>query len=224
LLGERLGPRGALVAVDSDPTAVATARQLTDTLDVPVEIVFADGANTGLPSGAADVVTCRNVLVHNGRRTGELLAHAATLLRAGGCLLSAEPDVGGIDFGDAHAEHAYEQRWVAMMRADGNDPNLGRGDRLSRLLCEHGWQILDSVTWTDALVIDKSPAWAAADAIVRRAFATSAELAAWQHALEQRRASGPLHCSLTMTAVVATPEPHNDRRPDRRPDTPASAS
>ena len=219
LLATLVGSQGMVVGVDNDPVAAATARQVADSLDVATHVVCADGAATGLPAGAADVVMCRNVLVHYGPRVGEFLAHAATLLRPGGHLISVEPDVAGIDFGTAYAERAYEQRWAAMMRADGSDPSLGRGDRLPRLLRDHGWHVVDALAWTDRLVIDKSPAWAAADAIVRREFATRVELAEWRRALEERRAAGPLRCSLTMTAVLATPNIHARALADGHNDT-----
>jgi SAM-dependent methyltransferase len=206
-LAERVGPHGTIIAVDADPLACATARSVAADLDVCTHVVQADAADTGLASATADVVMARNLLVHNGRRAAELVGHAATLVREGGHLISTEPDVAGIDFGDAHAEHAFEQRWVAMMREDGNDPALGRGDRLPKLLEGNGWHVLSTLAWTDRLLIDKSPAWAAAEALVSRAFATSHEVSTWQEALERRRADGPLACSLTMTAVLAQPDP-----------------
>jgi SAM-dependent methyltransferase len=205
LLAERVGPRGTIIAVDADPLACATARLVAADLDASTHVVQADAADTGLAPSIAEVVMARNLLVHNGRRAADLLAHAATLVREGGHLISTEPDVAGIDFGEAHAEHAFEQRWVAMMREDGNDPALGGGDRLPKLLERNGWHVLSTLAWTDDLLIDKSPAWAAAEAVVNRAFATPREVSTWQEALERRRAVGPLACSLTMTTVLAEP-------------------
>lgn len=206
LLADRVGCNGTIIAVDADPVACTTARAVAAALDVSVQVVQADAAATGLPPATVDVILARNLLVHNGPRAEELLAHAATLLRPGGHLISAEPDVAGIDFGQAHDERAYEQRWAAMMREDGNDPALGRNGRLPHLLQRHGWRVLSTLAWTDELLIDKSPAWASVDAIVSRAFATRQEVSRWQEALERRRAVGPLACSLTMTAVLAQPE------------------
>lgn len=135
-----------------------------------------------------------------------ILAHVATLLRPGGSLVSVEPDVDGLDFGDAAAERDYERRWCAMVRHDGNDPALGRGDRLPQLLKRHGWHVLEMLSWIDELVIDRSPAWAAADRVLTRGFATADELARWRRAMHARRSAGPLRCSLSMTTVVATPD------------------
>ncbi|MFN2560574.1 MAG: methyltransferase domain-containing protein [Jatrophihabitans sp.] len=205
VLARRVGPTGSITAVDADPVACAAARHVATELGTSTEVVCADATDTDLAPGRADVIMCRNVLVHNGARAGALLSHAAALLRDGGHLVSAEPDVDGLDFGAARAEREYDRRWAALMRADGNDPALGRGDRLADLLRRQGWRVVDQLCWTDALVIDRSPAWAAADAIVGRGFATAAELADWQQALERRRAAGPLRCSLTMTAVLAVP-------------------
>jgi len=205
LLAARVGARGCLIAVDADADACARVREVASALDASVHVVQADIARTGLPSASADVVLMRNVLVHNGRRASELLEHAARLLRPGGCLLSAEPDVAGIDFGTALAEQEYDNRWATMMRHDGNDPELGRGDRLSQLLQRNGWSVLATITWTDRLEIDKSPAWAAAEQITSRGFATTREVASWRQAMAVRRAQGPLQCSLAMTTVLSRP-------------------
>jgi SAM-dependent methyltransferase len=205
LLADRAGPAGTIIGVDADPAACTTARLVAADLDASVRIVQADAANTGLRPAAADVVMCRNVLVHNGKRADQLLAHAAFLLHPGGHLLSTEPDVDGLDFGAASAEWEYEQRWAAMAREDGNDPALGRDDRLPQLLLGNGWHVLETLTWTDELLVDKSPAWAAADAVISRAFATRDEVSRWRKAMDLRRAAGPLRCSLTMTTVLATP-------------------
>jgi hypothetical protein len=92
-----------------------------------------------------------------------------------------------------------------MIREDGNDPALGRADRLPTLLRRHGWHVVETLTWTDELVVDKSPAWAAADAVLARGFATQDEMRRWRAAMETRRAVAPLRCSLSMTTVIATP-------------------
>jgi SAM-dependent methyltransferase len=221
LLARRVGATGSVVAVDADPVACAAARSVAAGLDGRVQVVQSDAADTGLQPGAADVVLCRNVLVHNGARVGALLAHAAALLTGDGHLVSAEPDVDGLDFGPASAEREYERRWAAMVRADGNDPSLGGGDRLPELLGRHGWRVVDRVTWTDRLELDRSPAWAAADAVVERGFATARELERWRAALGERRAAGPLRVSLPMTAVVAAPR---HRTGDPAPASPRGAS
>lgn len=209
-LAERVGPDGTILAVDADPQACAAARDTARSLDVKIHVIEQDATSTGLPARAADVVMMRNVLVHNGRRSTQLLAHIETLLRDGGHLLNTEPDVAGLDFVDADAEYAYEQRWAAMMRDDGNDPALGRDPRLSQLLGRNGWRVKETLVWTDQLLIDKSPAWAAADTIQERAYATAEELDSWRAAMERRRARGPLSCSLPMTTVLA--QPHRSHR------------
>jgi SAM-dependent methyltransferase len=204
-LAERVAPGGTLIGVDADPMACAAARGIAAALAVPVRIMEGDAAATGLLPATADVVMCRNVLIHNGRRVGELLDHAASLLRPGGRLVSAEPDVAGIDFGAAHAEREYEQRWAAMTRADGNDPALGRDERLPQLLQQHGWEVLEVVSWLDDVVIDRSPAWAATETIISRGFARSDEVRCWRRALADRQAAGPLHCTVPVTAITAKP-------------------
>jgi SAM-dependent methyltransferase len=211
LLARRVAPTGRVIAVDADPAVCEIARQQASGLDVPVVVVRADAAHTGLQRASVDAVMCRNVLVHNGPRTADLLGHIARLLRVEGNLLSAEPDVVGIDFGAAHAEKEYEQRWAAMMRADGHDPALGRDGRLASLLQRHGWQVVAARAWSNELVIDKSPAWAAADLIVARGFATPAEMTRWRRALANRQPEGPLTCKLTTTAVVARPPAQRTR-------------
>jgi SAM-dependent methyltransferase len=204
LLAERTEPTGQIIGVDADPEACLAAAAVATTVAGRARVVQADIARSGIEHGSADVVVMRNVLVHNGRRASQLLAAAAALLRPGGYLLSAEPDVEGIQFGAAaDAEQDHERSWSAMMRADGNDPALGSGDRLPALLKAHGWRVRRTLTWTDRLQVAQSPAWAAADTIVQRGFATANQVAYWQQARDRRLATGQLHCVLTMTTALA---------------------
>jgi SAM-dependent methyltransferase len=207
-MAERVGASGRIIAIDADPIACATVERVAADLATPVRVVCTDAASAlhGVEPACADVVMCRNVLVHNGTRVAQLLASARRLLRPGGVLLSAEPDLVGLVFEDADMERQYERRWQAMIADDGCDPALGSGDRLARLLERHGWETVAALDWTDRLVVERSPAWAAADAVVGRGFATAAEVGEWRQAMEFRRADGRLlHCSLPMAAVAAVP-------------------
>ncbi len=202
-----VAPNGTVLGIDSDPAAVAKANALVRQASLPTtRIVRADATATGLPPGSLDVVFARNLLVHNGTRAGQILEHVRALLRPAARLVCAEPDVGGIEFGAHQAERELEQHWAAMTRADGNDPALGRDDRLPRLLGEHGFEVIAKQARLDRLSVNRSPAWSARNHLVNRGFATAADVSRWQAAIETRlRTTGPLPCTLPLTVVVACP-------------------
>jgi hypothetical protein len=167
------------------------------------------------PSTSSGRQGSRNLLVHNGPATGAILSHARGLLRPGGHLLCAEPDITGLRFpGRAAAEQELEQRWIQMMRSMGNDPGLGAEGQLAGLISAAGF-IPDSVVHrVDPLDVERSPAWTARQMMVDKGFATNADIARWDTAIAARlRDVGLLACRLPVTAVVAHPQP--TRRPPR---------
>jgi SAM-dependent methyltransferase len=118
-LAGRVGPLGRVAGVDGAEEAVRTAGALVGQLGLRgrADVVRARTEDTGLVAGSFDVAFMRNVLVHNGPALNAILQHVAALLRPGGHLLSAEPDVTGLIIPDtAPDEQDLERRWITMMR------------------------------------------------------------------------------------------------------------
>src|SRR5262249_31559589 len=76
-LVERTGFNGAVTAVERSDDALKAACALVRAanLEDRVRIIQADATVTGLPPGSIDVVMIRNVLMHNGPRIAQILAH-----------------------------------------------------------------------------------------------------------------------------------------------------
>lgn len=201
-----VAPTGRVLGVDADRAAVARAEALVLRDRLRTRIVQADAAATGLRPGSFDVVFIRSVLVHNGPRVAAILAHVRELLGPRGRVVCAEPDLDGIDFGEHDVDRELQQRWVRLTRADGNDPTLGRDDRLPRLLDEHGFEVVATQARLDRLSLDHSPAWPARDRLVEHGLATADDVDRWGAALAARlAASGPSQCALPLSVAVAEP-------------------
>jgi SAM-dependent methyltransferase len=214
-LATRTAPSGTVVGVDAAGPAIAAAQALVDqrSLSGRVRIVHAGAQHTGLEPASFDVVFIRNLLVHNGPAAGAILGHARGLLRPGGHLLCAEPDITALRFpGRAAAEQELEQCWIAMMRSMGNDPGLGAEGRLAGLISAAGFILDSEVHRVDSLEVERSPAWTARQMMADTGFATNADITRWDTAIAARlRDVGLLACRLPVTAVVAHPAPA--RRP-----------
>jgi ubiquinone/menaquinone biosynthesis C-methylase UbiE len=235
-LATRTAPSGTVVGVDAAGHAVAAAQALVvqRSLGGRVRIVHAGAQHTGLEPASFDVVFIRNLLVHNGPATGAILSHARRLLRPGGHLLCAEPDITGLRFPRrAAAEQELEQRWIQMMRSMGNNPGLGAEGQLAGLISAAGFIPDSAVHRVDPLDVERSPAWTARQMMLDKGFATPADIARWDTAIATRlRDVGLLACRLPVTAVVAHPAPEpgpicQARAPARRrthdPGAPAQA-
>jgi SAM-dependent methyltransferase len=204
-LAERAGPAGRVAGVDDAEEAVRTAGALVEQLGLAgrVDIVRARIEDTGLAAGSFDVAFMRNVLVHNGPSLSMVLRHAAALLRPGGHLLAAEPDVTGLLIPDtAPQEQDLEQRWITMMRTRGNDPALGR--RLAAVLTQAGFHVDAVQERVDELAVDRSPAWTARHALLAQGLATEADIQRWESAISHRLGTtGKLTVQLPVYCVVA---------------------
>jgi len=157
-LPERADPAGRVAGVADAEEAVRTAGALVEQLGLAgrVDVVRARTEDTGLAAGSFDVAFMRNVLVHNGPSLNVVLRHAAALLRPGGHLLAAEPDVTGLLIPDtAPQEQDLEQRWITMMRKWGNDPALGR--RLAAVLAQAGFHVDAVQERVDELAVEGPP-------------------------------------------------------------------
>jgi SAM-dependent methyltransferase len=132
------GHEGRVVAIDTN------TRFLVE-LD-GVEVVAGDVRDA--PPGAyeSDVVHARYVLIHN-ERPGAVLDAMLAALAPGGFVLLEEPDFSAacaIDGPEAFvsAHEAVSRAILAMFRARGMDPALGR--RLGELLAERGFELVSN--------------------------------------------------------------------------------
>jgi SAM-dependent methyltransferase len=208
-LAEHTAPDGAVTGVDAGEQAVIAARGLITALDLQdrVQVRQRQAQATGLAAGSCDVAIIRNVLLHNGPSAHAILREVRRLLRPGGHLLCVEADVTGLVFPEgANAEAELERRWAEMMAALGNDPALGSGQRLASQIAAVGFIIDAEQHRVDDLAVERSPAWTARQMMLTTGHATSADIAAWETAIDRRlRTAGLLRCRLPLTAVVAHP-------------------
>jgi ubiquinone/menaquinone biosynthesis C-methylase UbiE len=206
-LAECVGPRGLVAGVDADPEAVATARSVLSTADVPgVAVRQARADATGMPEGAFDVGVLRHVLAHNGGAEQRLVAHLASLVRPGGHVYLLDVDATAADMTPSLPAiddlAARYRRWHADR---GNDLRVGR--RLADLARGAGLEVEESRAWTVTGPLPpgvRGPAWAARDALVASGLADTGDVARWEdaHAAIDRWVRRP---ELTMAhfAVVA---------------------
>src|ERR1043166_8899929 len=208
LLVERTSSGGSVTAVERSDDALKAARSLlrATNLEDKVRIVQADAAATGLQPSSIDVVMIRNVLMHNGPRLGQILAHLRDLLAPGGALLAVEAAEEDIRFSGLTAEEKeLEERWIRMMQAQGNDPNIGRP--LADLVGGHRFSVIATRTHTDQIAVQRSPAWTARDMIVEKGFASEEDVGRWGAAIDHRlRTTGQLRGEVPFTVVVARPK------------------
>jgi ubiquinone/menaquinone biosynthesis C-methylase UbiE len=207
ILAEKTAPHGRVVAVERSDESCNAARALLRAtgLEKRVELVQADAAATGLAQYNFDVVMIRNVLIHNGARLGEILNHVRDLLRVDGRLLSVEISADDLVLGNAAAEDLeLEQRWATMMRAQGNDPNIGR--TLADELRRHRFEPIATRIHVDQISVERSPTWTAREMLVAHGFASEDEVRRWDAAIERRlKTSGVLQGKAPFTVVVAKP-------------------
>jgi ubiquinone/menaquinone biosynthesis C-methylase UbiE len=137
LLSERVSPGGRVVGVDADPAHVTMAKQFAAEHGLRnVEIMGADARHTSLPSGSFDVVHSRTLLATI-PEPATVVAEMVRLVRAGGWVVSLEPDT---EYGLCYPAHPAFARLSALFgaafRRNGADPFIGR--RLTELYREAG--------------------------------------------------------------------------------------
>jgi SAM-dependent methyltransferase len=93
LLAERVGPKGRVIGVDSDPNHVAMATQMAAGRQLEwVSVIHDDARQTSLPSSSFDVVHGRTILITVPDPV-ELVVEMARLAKPGGWVIGLEPDV-----------------------------------------------------------------------------------------------------------------------------------
>jgi len=202
-LAQRVAPDGEVVAVDQDATSLGVARAHAP---AEVELHEARAEQTGLDPGSFDAVFMRHVLIHNTPRSDALLRHVASLLGAGGRLLSAEVDARALEFPPEFTpeERELEDRWLELMARDGNDSSTGK--RLEEIVSAAGFRVVCSAGRLDPIRVERSPTWTAATSLVEAGLASAADVERWAAAIERRLAdTGPLRVGVPVYVVVAEP-------------------
>jgi SAM-dependent methyltransferase len=187
LLGRAVEPGGQVLGIDSDPAALAAARQLAR--DSGAEnLLFSEGdaASTGLAPGTFDVVMVRHVLGHNGGRQPTIVDHLRSLLRPGGRLYLADADLTGMRMlpPDTSLQDMW-QRYLDFQVSRGNDVSAGL--RLADLIARAGLELTDFRGRYDMFRGKgfRGPAWEARDAMSSAGFARPEDLERWQAALDR---------------------------------------
>jgi SAM-dependent methyltransferase len=209
-LAAAVGPHGLVTALDADPEAVAAASALVAAADLGNVAVREGRADeTGLAAGSLEVVMVRHVLAHNGGAEDAIVAHLAALLRPGGCLYLVDADLTAIRV-IPQAEHPdlvdLQDRYLAFRAANGDDNAAGL--RLAERLVRAG---LELVEFRGRYVIRelssrlRSPAWAAREAMVAAAMATTEDLRRWDQAFEATAARPPTFFVPMFTAIGRRP-------------------
>jgi ubiquinone/menaquinone biosynthesis C-methylase UbiE len=127
MLAERVSPGGRVVGVDADPAHVAMAAELVASLHLPgVEVAVGDARNTGLPSGAFDLVHARTLLI-NVPEPASIVAEMVRLAKPGGWVAVLEPDTEySMCYPPLPAFHRVGELFAAAFARNGADPWIGR--------------------------------------------------------------------------------------------------
>lgn len=184
-LARQVAPTGRVLAFDRSPEAVAMARVVTAGAGVAnVTVQVADADATGVAPGSVDVVMIRHVLAHNGGREAAIVAHAATLVRPGGCVYLIDTEASAVRFRPSDPDvddlSGRYRQWHAQQ---GNDLSVGL--RLAELLAGAGLEIVDFSGRYDIVVAPpgvRPPSWAAREALVASGLATPADVDRWDAA------------------------------------------
>lgn len=94
-LARIVGPEGRAVGVDSSQLMCDEARHRAEASGVEVELICADGRDTGLPDAAFDGVRVERVIQHVGDASG-FLREALRIVRPGGRIVIADSDWGSL--------------------------------------------------------------------------------------------------------------------------------
>jgi precorrin-6B methylase 2 len=199
------GSAGEVVGIEPDPASRAVAEQNVAAAQLGnARVIDGRGDATGLPESAWDVVMMRHVLFHVGAQAPALVAHAAALVRPGGCVYLVDTIGDANRIGAAvEVDDAQMRRYADFQRSRGNDPNTGL--RLHVLLAQAGLEVTDHEAWFNLMpasrVAHAGPLSSARDAMLA-AGAITAEEAQRFDAERARAAADPL-ARVFVTNVVA---------------------
>jgi len=181
-MAEVVGEAGAVTGIDGDPSAVAVARALLAAEGrCNAQVQAGDVGATALPAGSFDVAVLRHVLAHNQREEKQIVEHAASLVRPGGCVYLV--DIDHTMFRRRDTPPVLEEMWGRYSEfhaARGNDLRVGL--RLGTLLRTAGLTIvLDELVGiaVDFDARSPGPAWAAREAMLAAGVVSGADLSRW---------------------------------------------
>ena len=185
VLAELVGPRGRVVAVDRDPSAVEAARAAAAVVGAGnVTIEVGEAHDTGISPSSVDVAMIRHVLAHNGGLEEAIVSHAASLVRPGGCVYLTDIDAGMFRLRPSDPDvDDLNQRYTQWHEQRGNDLSVGL--RLGELLVAAGLEVLDfqgRYQIAEAPAAMRPPGWAARDALVAAGLAGAEDVARWEAA------------------------------------------
>lgn len=188
VLADLVGPAGHVWAVDRGAEAREAATAAARRAGVEnVTVTAGDADGTGLAPGSVDVVMIRHVLAHNGGREEAIVGHAASLVRAGGCVYLVDIEGAAVRMrpSDPDVEDLNDRywQWHAVM---GNDLSVGL--RLGDLLAAAGLEVLHFSGRYQMFQMPpglRPPSWAAADAMMAAGLASGSDVARWSAALER---------------------------------------
>ncbi len=181
-LARQVGATGRVLAFDRTAEAVDMARAVTERAGVGnVDVEVAEADATGVAPGSVDVAMIRHVLAHNGGREGAIVAHAATLVRPGGCVYLIDVDASAVRHrpSDPDIEDLNDRYWQ-WHEQQGNDVSVGL--RLDALLAGAGLDVIEFNGWYDIIPAPpgaRTPGWAAREALVASELATPDDVARW---------------------------------------------
>ncbi len=217
-----VAPDGEVIGVEPDHRARNAADdEITATGVACARVIDGTATATGLPEGDFDVVMVRHVLHHLGSAVPEAVAHAASLLRPGGCLYLVDTPAGQIREGAAGFDPDaidFGEAYVAFQRQRGSDVTVGL--RLGQLIADAGLdrvleETIDSVV-PGHLLASHGPMVEAIPAMLAAGAATDADVARWRAGLARTAATPGVTLSVAQFIVVGRrssgPEPSSTSR------------
>jgi SAM-dependent methyltransferase len=188
VLAEIVGPRGRVIGVERDESALAAARVVVEHSGAGnVELRRAAADATGLEPGSVDVVVMRHVLAHNAATEQQIVDHLATLARPGGSVYLVDIDATASRALGLDADLAdLQDRYVEFHARRGNDLQVGL--RLGRLLSAAGLEVTTHAGRYSVLEAPsglRPPMWAARDAMLADGVVSEADIARWAAAFER---------------------------------------
>jgi SAM-dependent methyltransferase len=209
LIAHAVTPAGRVVGVDCEPAHVSMARRLAATQGLAnVKVIAADARQTGLPSGAFDLVHTRTLLV-TVPRPAEVIGEMVRLARPSGWIACQEPDVGcSLCYPELPAWDRMLDLFRASFVRSGADLRIGR--RLPELFRQAGLEDVRVTTYAASYPAGHSRRTLLPDlvrslwpAIAELALATESELADLDAAVREHLAD-PRTLMMPHLLVTAT--------------------
>ena len=208
-----VAPGGEVIGVEPDRRARNAADdEIAATGVTCARVIDGTSTATGLPAGEFDVVMIRHVLHHLGSAVPDAVAHAASLLRRGGCLYLVDTPAGLIREGAAGFDPDaidFGEAYVAFQLRRGSDVTVGL--RLGHLLADAGLDLVleeatDSVV-PGHLLASHGPMVEAIPAMLAAGAATAANVARWRAGLARTAATPGVTLSVPQFIAVGRRPP-----------------